>query len=108
VGQHHRRESAYQFNDGSGSFDGNNTVTVSGFNVAGVGAATSSNGGSGDLSSSIVLTDSGFFNEVFQQFTPVGTLQFQVSLTTNVDRAPRPTSSLSRLCMAAVSSIFRP
>jgi hypothetical protein len=80
----------FQFNDGSGSFDGNNTVTVGGFNVAGVGAATPSGGGTGDLGSSVVLTDSGFFNEVFQQFTPASTLQFQIGLTTNVDPGPTP------------------
>jgi hypothetical protein len=48
----------FQFNDGSGTNDGNNTVTVGGFNVAGVGAASPSGGGTGDLGSSIVLTDS--------------------------------------------------
>jgi hypothetical protein len=80
----------FQFNDGSATSDGNNTVTVSGFNVAGVGAAVPSGGGTGDLGSSIVLTDSGFFNEVFQQFTPASTLQFQVTLTTNVDPGPTP------------------
>lgn len=80
----------FQFNDGSGTNDGNNTVTVDGFNVAGVGAAVPSGGGTGDLGSSIVLTDSTFFNEVFQQFTPTSLLQFQVNLTTNVDLGSTP------------------
>jgi len=80
----------FQLNDGSGTNDGNNTATIGGFNVAGVGAATPSGGGSGDLGTSIMLTDSGFFNDVFQQFTPAGTLQFQVDLTTNVDAGGTP------------------
>jgi hypothetical protein len=80
----------FQFNDGSGAFDANNTVTVSGFNVAGFGAATPSGGGTGDLGTSIVLTDSAFFNEVFQQFTPANTLQFQLNLSTNVDPGDTP------------------
>jgi hypothetical protein len=80
----------FQFNDGSGTNDGNNTVIIDGFNVVGVGAAMPSGGGTGDLGSSIVLTDSAFFNEVFQQFTPGNTLQFQLNLTTNVDAGGTP------------------
>lgn len=78
----------FQFTDG-GTLN-NNTVTIGGFNVAGVGAAIPLHGGSGDIGSSIVLADSFFFNEVFQQFTPLSTLQFQVSLTTNVDPSGTP------------------
>lgn len=80
----------FQFNDGSGTNDGNNTVTLGGFNVAAAGAAMPSGGGTGDLGSSIVLTDSAFFNEVYQQFTPGSTLQFQLNLTTNVDAGGTP------------------
>ena len=80
----------FQFTDGSGTGDSNNTVTISDFSVSGVGAANLTNGGSGDLGSSITLIDSSFFNEVYQQFSPTNSLQFQLSLTTNVDAGGTP------------------
>src|ERR1035437_7475426 len=54
----------FQFIDGSGPGDSNNTVTITDFSVAGVGAATATNGGSGDLGSSIRLIDSALLHKV--------------------------------------------
>jgi len=78
----------FQFTDGSGTSDGNNTVTVSGFNFgagAASGTAIVSGGASGDLSSTVTLIDNSFFNELTQGFTPGATLSFTLSMTTNVD-----------------------
>jgi hypothetical protein len=66
--------------DGSFGGDGNNTVTLSGFNVAGVGGATYNGGASGNLNSSVVLTDTAGFNDFRQQFTVGSTLSFTVDL----------------------------
>jgi hypothetical protein len=82
----------FQLNDGSGLGNGNNTVTLSMFNFHGgaaVGSAMVIGGGSGDLLSTISLTDTSFFNDVAQEFTPGALLSFRVSLTTNVD-VPTP------------------
>ncbi|HEX5229016.1 MAG TPA: NF038129 family PEP-CTERM protein [Bryobacteraceae bacterium] len=83
----------FQFNDGSGTNDGNNTVTLSNF-AFGAGGPTGSavtNGSvSGDLTSSVTLTDSDFFNEFTQTFTPGSTLVFTIDLTTNVDAGGVP------------------
>jgi hypothetical protein len=78
----------FQFNDGSGSDDGNNTVTLSNFSF-GSGAPTGSPSISGtvvgDLMSSLSLTDGTFFNDFTQSFLPGSTLDFNVDMTTNVD-----------------------
>ncbi len=89
----------FQFNDGDGTV--NNTATLSNFNFGAGGAAvgaptyncTSGSGAAcsgitGDLSSTITLSDNNdFFNEFIQQFTPSSTnpLSFLLALTTNVE-----------------------
>ena len=77
----------FQFIDGSGSGDANNTVTLSAFNFYG-GSWTGSptlTGGASTGAGTITLTDSSFFNELFQGFTPGTKLSFQVSMTTALD-----------------------
>ncbi len=75
----------FQLIDGSMLGDGNSSVTVSGFSF-GVGGAAGSpilNGGaSGDLSSVVLLTDTAFFNDFQQMFTPGGTLSFHAVVNT--------------------------
>ena len=69
-----------------------NTATISNFTF-GTGSATSNppatpNGlASGDLSTSVIVSDdsSNPFNEFYQGFAPGNTLDFDVSLTTNVN-----------------------
>ena len=83
----------FQFTDGSGTNDGNNTVTLSNFDFGaggGTGLATTTGSVSGDLTSAVTLTDSQFFNEFTQTFTPGATLGFTVGLTTNVDAGGVP------------------
>ena len=84
----------FQLNDGSGTGDGNNTAVLSGFlfGVGGgpVGSAALAGGATGDLGSFIQIADSGFLNEFTQGFTPGSLLQFQLSLTTNVDAGGTP------------------
>ncbi len=77
-----------QFTDGSGSGDSNNTVTLSGFSFGGgapAGSIFTTGGVSGDLSSSVQLTDSVFFNEFTENFAPGSSLSFQIQLTGNQD-----------------------
>jgi hypothetical protein len=77
-----------QFNDGSGTSDGNNTAILSGFFFGGggpTGTATTLGGVFGALGSSISMTDSSFFNQFIQGLTPGASLSFQLALTTNVD-----------------------
>jgi hypothetical protein len=84
----------FQFTDGSGTGDGNNTVTLSDiqFGTGGgpSGAPSTFGGVSGDLSSQVVLTDSSFFNYFEQGFTPGDELSFTLDSTTNVDAGPIP------------------
>lgn len=83
----------FQFTDGSGANDGNNTVTLSNFSFGAggpTGLAAISGGVSGDLTSSLTLTDNAFLNEFTQTFTPGATLDFTVDLTTNVDSGGVP------------------
>jgi hypothetical protein len=84
----------FQLNDGSGTGDGNNTAELSGFlfgpGGGPVGSAALIGGATGNLGSFIQLTDSGFLNEFTQGFTPGGLLQFQLSLTTNLDAGGTP------------------
>lgn len=82
-----------QFNDGSGTSDGNNVAVLSMFDFgagSSSGVPVSVGGVSGNLSSSVILTDSGFFNQFTQSFNPGGTLSFQLSLTTNIDSGEVP------------------
>jgi len=80
----------FQFTDGSGLGDGNNTVTLTDFNFGAGGGpvgmiALGLGSVSGNLNSGATLTDSSFFNQLIQGFTPGNALSFQVDLTTNVD-----------------------
>ncbi len=84
---------AFQLNDGSGTNDGNNTATITNFNFGGAaafGSPTTFGGASGDLTGTVTLTDSDFFNALFQGFTPGSTLSFLVDLTTAVDAGGTP------------------
>jgi hypothetical protein len=82
-----------QLTDGSGAGDANNSVTLSALTF-GAGQATGSplllGGASGDLGSSVVLTDATFFNEFTQTFQPGAALGFDLSFTTNVDAGTIP------------------
>jgi hypothetical protein len=83
----------FQLTDGSGTNDGNNTVTLSNI-VFGTGSpsgtASTSGDVSGDLASGLTLIDSDFLNEFTQTFTPGGVLSFAVNLTGNVDAGGVP------------------
>jgi hypothetical protein len=83
----------FQFTDGSGTNDGNNTVTLSNFSFGAgspTGSAATTGTVSGDLTGGFSLTDSDFFNEFTQTFTPGNTLSFTVDLTSNVDAGGVP------------------
>jgi hypothetical protein len=84
----------FQLNDGSGAGDANNTAVLSGFLFGAgggpVGSAALAGGATGDLGSSVQITDSGFLNEFTQGFTPGSQLQFQLFLSTNVDAGGTP------------------
>lgn len=90
----------FQLNDGSGTGDANNMVTINNFMFDGgnaVGSPLPSIGGaSGSLSSSVSITDSGFVNEFTQQFNPGDTLSFSVVLlTTNLEPPGLPPDAFS-------------
>ena len=84
----------FQLNDGSGVGDANNTVMINSFLFGGGNAVGSPvltiGGASGNLLSSVSITDSAFLNEFAQQFDPGSTLRFHVNLTTNVDAGLTP------------------
>ncbi len=83
----------FQLNDGSGLGDGNNTATIGNFTFGGggiLGPAYGTGGAAGDLAAGITLTDSTFFNDLYQGFTPGSTLGFDVTLTVNGDAGPTP------------------
>lgn len=82
-----------QLNDGHGTGDGNNSVTLSNFTFGGgslISGATLLGGASGDLGSTVSLTDSSAFNEFFQAFNAGTSLGFDVSLTGNPDAGLTP------------------
>jgi hypothetical protein len=74
--------------------DGNNTVSLSGFNFGGgsPGSASSFGGGSGNFTSGMTFkeTDPGGFNSVLGLFTPGGTLTFNLFMTTFADSSTVP------------------
>jgi hypothetical protein len=84
----------FQFNDGSGPGDSNNTVILSNFQFGVGGSAAGSpsvfGGATGNLSSGITLTDSSFLNALAQPFNPGSTLGFRLQTTTNVDGGGTP------------------
>ncbi len=78
----------FQFNDGEGTGDGNNTVTLSNFTCGGgsaSGSPTTFGGVSGSLSGGISFADTSAFNEIYEGFTPGSSLGFDIHLTTNLD-----------------------
>jgi hypothetical protein len=82
-----------QLNDGSGNGDANNAATVSNFSFGGgavQGATTLIGGASGDMSGTVTLVDSGFFNLFAQAVNPGGLLSFEVLLTANTDAGLSP------------------
>ncbi len=83
----------FQFNDGAGTGDGNNTVNVSGFVFTGglaTGTPTLSGGATGSLAAGLSFNDSSALNEAYQGFNPGSTLTFHVSLTLNVAPGSAP------------------
>ena len=77
-----------QLSDGSGSNDGNNTVTLSDFNVGSGSLTLASTSGGGVFSNSplqVQLTDNSFFNDVQFTIDPGATLSFDLSATSNAD-----------------------
>ena len=83
----------FQLNDGAGWGDANNTAVISDFKFGGgtvFAPATTFGGAMGNLNSSMTLTDSAAFNEIFQGFAPGAWLSFNVWLSTHVDLAPTP------------------
>jgi len=80
--------------DGSGTGDGNNAVVLSNFHF-GTGSASGSallgGGASGDLSTSVVLTDTDAISNYFVQgFSPGNSLSFQLQLSTNLESGGLP------------------
>lgn len=83
----------FQFTDGSGTDDGNNTVTLLDFNFgsgSAIGLPMTMGYVSGDLTHGVTMTDGAFFNCFMQEFTPGAILNFVVRLTTNADLADVP------------------
>jgi hypothetical protein len=81
---------AFQLSDGSGTGDGNNTVTLSNFIFFGggfVGNSTDFGGATGNLSSGTAsLTDTDpAFNALLQGFNPGSALSFAFTFTDNAD-----------------------
>jgi hypothetical protein len=79
----------FQFTDGSGASDGNNTITLDQFSFGAdgglVGAPSTFGSTTGDLATSLSFTDSSFFNQFIQEFKPGNELQFRLTTTTNID-----------------------
>lgn len=75
------------------SNSGVNSVTLSNFTFGGgapLGSPTLTGGASGNLSSGVTLTESGFLNFFAQQFTAGSVLGFDVQMTTNFSGAGTP------------------
>jgi hypothetical protein len=90
----------FSFTDGSGTGDGNNTITLSNF-AAGAGSLTQSSI-SGEVTVnaspfSIMLEDSSFFNDVQFTFVPDATFSFQLNATSNADSGTPDTFTLAIL-----------
>jgi hypothetical protein len=80
---------AFEFVDGSGTGDANNSVFINNVQLGGGAllppASTFGNGVSGDLSTSVQLTDVDPFEYFAEAFDPGSSLQFNLDLTTNLD-----------------------
>ncbi len=97
-----------QLNDGAGTGDANNTATITSLSFGGgapSGSATLLGGATGDLGSSVVLTDSSVFNEFYQPFTSGSLLAFHVSLTRNVDAGSTPDAFSIALLDSSLSNV---
>ena len=85
---------AFEFTDGSGTGDGNNTALLSNFQFGSGGSASGAptlfGGATGDTSSGITLIDNSFFNALVQPFNPGSSLSFVLNTTTNVDVGDTP------------------
>jgi hypothetical protein len=85
---------AFEFIDGSGTGDANNTVVLSSFQFGVGGSASGSptvfGGATGNTSSGITLIDSSFFNALVQPFNPGSSLGFSLDTTTNLDAGGTP------------------
>lgn len=86
--------------DASGTGDGNNTVTISNFAFGGgspgaVDPSGTIGGASGNLTSTITLTDNSFFNALSASFTSGSSLSFLVNMTTNPDSTIDPSTGLT-------------
>ena len=87
---------AFQLADGEGTGDSNNSAILSNFQFANGGGIWGSpvliDGASGDLFTTVFLTDSGPANIFIQGFTPgvPATVQFDLFLTTNLDAGGTP------------------
>lgn len=92
----------FQFIDGNGTGDANNTVTLTNFDFGG-GAVTTVGGfpiggvtvGSGPLS--VTMVDSSFLNEVQFSLTPGSQVQFDLAATTNPDSSTPDTFTFAIL-----------
>jgi len=85
----------FEMTDGSGLGDANNTATMSNFALGGgtVGAGdpfSTFGGASGDLGSTVSITDSSPDNQFAQLLTPGASLTFSLNLTTNADAGAIP------------------
>lgn len=77
----------------SGDTLGNNTATISNFvGLGALGSANTFGGVTGDLSSAVVLADTDAFNEFFQSFTAGSLIEFDLTLSQNVDSGATPDS----------------
>lgn len=112
----------FELNDGSnGDGVNNNTAIISNFTLTGgslTGSGSPTGSISGDLTSTLTITDNGFFNDFNQQFTPGSSLSFVLDLTTNVSLSEQTTpdefsfavysNNLSSLASLAVIDITGP
>lgn len=85
----------FQFIDGSGGGDGNNTVSLTSFDFGGGSVSTAAgypiNGVTlGNSPFSVTMTDSSFLNEVQFSLTPGSQMQFDFSSTANADAGGTP------------------
>jgi len=85
----------FELTDGSGTGNGNNTATLSGFALGGgaVGAAdpfSTFGGATGDMGSTVSIIDSSPDNQFGQLLTPGTALSFTLDLTTYVEPGPTP------------------
>src|SRR5437660_2365416 len=79
--------------DGSGLSDGNNTATISNINFSGgsaLGNPSLFGGVTGDLGTTVSITDTGNLNFFSEAFLACQSLTFTVTVTINHDDGPSP------------------